>query len=140
MVQLNTEVKKIEVFYDSQCGMCRVFMDWLVKRKRACELLCMDYRGKEAGESFPELADYRPEKEMVVRVDGEVVYQGAEGWLWCLWACARYRVVAKLVNNRFLLPVTKKLCGTISGNRMLISRFLFRKKDGGMRCEGGCGK
>jgi|GEM_PF-3554948 len=139
-VNLNNAVKTIEVFYDAQCGMCRTFMEWLKKQERACELICLDYRSDEAQKVFPDLLNYHPEKEMVVRVDGEKVYQGGEGWVCCLWTCAKYRGVAKKINNRLLLPVAKKICHLVSRNRLGISNMLFRKKNADIDCDGGCEK
>ena len=98
-VNLDKAVKTIEVFYDGRCGMCCTFMDWLEKQERACELICYDYHSSEATAAFPDLLKYHPEKVIVVRVDGEEVYQGAEGWVCCLWTCAKYRDVARRMNG-----------------------------------------
>ena len=139
-VNLNNAVKTIEVFYDARCGMCRTFMKWLEKQKRACKLICLDYQSDEAQKVFPELLNYHPEKEMVVRMDGERVYQGGEGWVCCLWSCTKYRNVAKKINNCILLPVAKKICYHISRNRLGISKLFFRKKSADVTCDGGCKK
>ncbi len=96
-VNLNNAVKTIEVFYDARCGMCRTFMKWLEKQKRACKLICLDYQSDEAQKVFPELLNYHPEKEMVVRIDDAKIYQGGEGWVCCLWSCTKYRLSQKLV-------------------------------------------
>jgi len=147
-VNLKKDIKYMEVFYDGQCGMCRTFIDWLKNQKHVLDLRCVDYRGEEAEEIFPEIKDYDPGREMVVRVDGEVVYQGAEGWVCCLWACDKYRDTAKKMNNRVLLPMVKKFCYLVSKNRFIVSKLLFRKKseeialelekEQNIKCEGGC--
>ncbi len=146
-VNLNKAVKTIEVFYDGRCGMCCTFMKWLEKQERACELISYDYKSSEATAVFRDLLEYHPEKEMVVRMDGEV-YQGGEGWVCCLWACAKYRDVAEKINSRLLLPMAKNICQLVSKNRLGVSRLFFRKKNEEIaaeieknqeiKCEGGC--
>ncbi len=147
-VKIRSQVKIIEVFYDAQCGMCRTFVDWLEKQQRACKLECFDYQSDEAKKVFPRLLDYHPEREIVVRVDREEVYQGAEGWVCCLWSCTEYRDLAKKMNSGLLLPMAKKICYYVSRNRLGVSRIFFRKKSEeiatamskaeNVKCEGGC--
>jgi predicted DCC family thiol-disulfide oxidoreductase YuxK len=149
-VKLNKTVKTIEVFYDARCGMCRTFIDWLAKQERACELVTLDYQSDEAKREFPEIINYDPEKEIVVRMDVKDVYQGAEGWVCCLWSCSKYRDVAAKMNSRLLLPMAKKICYYVSKNRLGVSKIFFRKKteeiarevekDKQIKCEGGCGE
>jgi predicted DCC family thiol-disulfide oxidoreductase YuxK len=149
-VNLNKNVKTIEVFYDGRCGTCCTFIEWLEKQDRACELISLDYQSDEAQSAFPDLSSYHPEKEMVVRVDGEEIYQGAEGWVCCLWGCVKYRDIAKKMNSRLLLPMAKKICYFVSKNRLGVSKLFFSKKtneiaaevekDEQIKCDGGCDK
>jgi predicted DCC family thiol-disulfide oxidoreductase YuxK len=149
-VNLNTAIKTIEVFYDGRCGMCCTFIDWLRKQEHACEIRCLDYQSDEAKEIFPDLLSYHPEREMVVRVGGEEIYQGAEGWVCCLWGCVKYRDIARKMNSRLLLPMAKKICYFVSKNRLGVSKLFFSKKseeiadevekDEQIKCEGGCDK
>jgi len=120
----------MEVFYDGRCGMCCTFIEWLNAQEKngGCEVVCLDYRGDGAREVFPDLAEFHPEKEMVVRVNGVEVYQGGEGWVCCLWSCAKYKEVAERVNGSVLLPMAKKMCHLISRNRFAVSKLFFRKK------------
>ncbi len=147
-VNLDKAVQGIEVFYDARCAMCVTFVEWLVRQERAYDVVCLDYHCDEARRVFPELGDYDPDKEMVVRVDGGEIYQGAEGWICCLWSCKKYRDVAKKMNSRFLLPMAKKVCHLVSENRLVFSKVFFRKKneeiavevdrEHQIHCEGGC--
>lgn len=149
-MNLDKAIKTIEVFYDARCGMCCTFMDWLEKQERACEMISYDYQSSEATAAFPDLLKYHPEKVIVVRVDGEEVYQGGEGWVCCLWTCAKYRDVARRMNGCVLLPMAKKFCYLISKNRLGVSKLFFRKKNAQIaaeierteriKCEGGCEK
>lgn len=127
-LELTTTARKLEVYYDGECGMCCSFIEWLVGEDRALEVVCMPYQNEEAVRGFPDLMDYSPGKEIVVRVDGVDIYKGAEGWVWCLWSCAKYRDVAKLMNSRFMLPLAKKACYLLSKNRLRVSKLFFGKK------------
>lgn len=153
-VNLDKAVKKIEVFYDGRCAMCRTFIGWLVKQERACELVCLDYASDEALGVFPEIRDYDPDREIVVRMDLREVYVGGEGWVCCLWGCSKYRDLAEKMNSRVLLPVAKKVCYLVSKNRFVMSKLFFgkkneeiaaeleqeeREKNDEIECEGGCG-
>lgn len=147
-IKLSKSVKTIEVFYDARCGMCCTFMDWLRKQERACKLICFDYQSEEAKKVFPDILSHHPEKEIVTRMDGEAVYQGAEGWVCCLWSCTKYRDLAEKINGGLLLPLAKKICYYVSKNRLEVSKLFFRKKteeiakevekDKQIKCEGGC--
>ena len=127
-LKLETTIQRIEVFYDGHCGMCSSFVEWLVAQERAIEVVCLPYQTDEAVTAFPELLELKPEREMIVRIDGEDFYRGAEGWVWCLWSCAKYQDVSKLVNTRMLLPMAKKVCYLVSKNRLRVSKLLFGKK------------
>jgi predicted DCC family thiol-disulfide oxidoreductase YuxK len=139
-VNLTNEIKTIELFYDARCGMCCTFMEWLERQERACETICLDYQSDEAKKRFPEILHYEPDKQMVSRVNDEVIHYGGESWVCCLWSCARYRWLAKLLNSRLLLPMAKKVCYLISRNRLWVSKVFFRKKNADIKCKGGCDK
>lgn len=127
-LKLPTTVSKIEVFYDGHCGMCASFIEWLVSQDLRWEVVCLPYQSDGAKADFPELTALKPDKEIIVRVDGQKTYRGAEGWVWCLWSTVKYRDVAKLVNSRLLLPMAKKVCYLVSKNRLRVSKLLFHKK------------
>lgn len=139
-VKLDEAIKNIELFYDGRCGMCCTFIEWLEKQKRACETSCIDYQSDEAKKLFPELFKHDPDKLMVARIDGNTIHKGGEGWVCCLWSCARYRWLAKILNSRLLLPMAKKICYIMSNNRVRISKIFFRKKNAEIKCKGGCEK
>jgi len=132
------EVKGMEVYYDGRCGACCTFVDWLVRRKRAFEVECVPYQADEVGERFPEIWDYDPARQLVVRVKGggekadtedhAQIYQGAEAWVWCLWSCAGYGMLAKILNCKLMLPMGKKCCYFISKYRLKISKVFFGKR------------
>lgn len=127
-MNLNNTVKIIEIFYDGQCGMCCTFIGWLDKQEHVFQVDCYDYHQAKAKLVFPDIGNYDPSKELVVRVDENDVYTGAEGWVYCLWGCAKYRNVACKMNNAILLPMAKKFCYLVSNNRLKISKLFFSKK------------
>jgi len=89
--------------------MCCSFVEWLVTRERAFKVECLPYQQDEAKEKCPQLLELKPDKEIIVRVDGQDIYKGAEGWVWCLWSCVQYQEVAKLMNCRALREVAEEI-------------------------------
>jgi len=127
-LELTTAARKLEIYYDGQCGMCCSFIEWLETQERAMEVVCMPYQNEEALIQFRDLMEYHPDREIVVRVDGAEVFSGAEGWVWSLWSCGKYRDVARLMNTRLMLPLAKKVCYLVSKNRLKLSQLFFAKK------------
>ena len=66
-------------------------------------------------------------------IDAGRVYRAAEGWVLCLYSCANYREAARKLANPYLLPVAKKACAMLAGNRHALSKVFFRKKDRAVR-------
>lgn len=127
-MELDKEVRFIEIFYDGHCGVCSSFVEWLTSQDRAIEVRCLAYQSDEAQRVFPEINSLKPDQEMVVRTDTGEVFRGAEGWVWCLWSCAKYKDIAKLMNSKLMLPVAKKVCLLASKNRLKLSKLFFGKK------------
>lgn len=127
-MKLEKNVRLIEVFYDGHCGMSSCFTEWLMKQDRAIKVVCLAYQSDEAQRVFPDLNSLKPEKKMIVRLDGDKVYRGAEGWVWCLWSCVKYKKLAKVMNSRVMLPMARKVCLLACKNRLKISKLFFGKK------------
>lgn len=128
-VDLNRAVKTVEIFYDGQCGMCCTFIEWLAKQEHLFQVDCYDYHDVKTKLIFPDIGNYDPSKELVVRVDRDDVYIGAEGWVYCLFGCTKYSDVGSKMNNAVLLPMAKKFCHLVSNNRLKISKLFFYKKN-----------
>ncbi len=148
-MKLALHVKGIEVFYDGRCGMCCTFHEWIHRQARAFAIDFVPYQSVRAVEVFPEVHELDPAREMVVRVDRERVFRGAEAWVWCLYGCVNYRGVARRLAKPMMLGVAVRFCRLLAANRRGLSRVFFRKKDREVRnqlhqmdppsCdEGGC--
>jgi len=128
MINLTDGIKSIEVYYDGRCGMCCTFHEWLNRQDRANKVLFFPYQDTATESQFPGINSLEPDKEMIVRVDGTDVYRGAEAWIWCLWSCSDYRVLAEKMNRPLFLPFAKKVCHLLAANRLSLSKVFFRKK------------
>lgn len=128
-MNLPIHVKTIDVFYDGRCGMCCTFHEWVDRQKRAFPLRFIPYQAVEATHIFPELADLKPEREMVVRTYDGGIYRGARAWVWCLYSCADYRWLARRLAAPKMLPLATWICRKLAANRHGLSRVFFRKKD-----------
>jgi len=127
-MKLNKNVNYVEVYYDGKCGMCCTFHEWINKQERANEIVFLPYQSENAQELFPGLNTLDPAREMVVRTDDGEVYRAAEGWVWCLWSCTKYRDLAQKFSNPRLLPYVQKLCLLLAANRLSLSKVFFRAK------------
>lgn len=149
-MNLPLQVTSIQVFYDGRCGMCCTFHEWINKQERAFAVRFIPYQAPEAEREFPGVGTLDPAREMIVRTNEGKVYRAAEGWVMCLYSCARYRDAARKLANPALLPVAKKACALLASNRHTLSKVFFRKKDREVReqlhempdpgeCGGECG-
>lgn len=129
MINLEQNVSFIEIYYDGRCGMCCTFHEWLNRQDHANKVYFYAYQDEAAEVHFAELKALDPAREMVVRVEGVDVHRGAEGWLWCLWSCQKYRALASWWNRPLLLPFAKKLCYVLAANRLPLSKVFFSKKN-----------
>lgn len=128
-MNLPLQVKGIEVFYDGRCGMCCTFAEWIGGQERAFAVKFVPYQAEEAGEVLPGIEALDPAREMVLRVDGENIYRGAEAWVYCLYSCVSYRKLARRLAGPRMLPVAKKVCVALAANRHGLSKIFFRRKD-----------
>jgi len=115
----------IEVFYDGECGMCQAFSEWLEREPKAAQIRIYPYQSREAHLIFPDLPNYHPEREMVIRTWEGEVYQGAEAWVWCLYGCQAYRKLARRLAHPTLLPFASRIGKLVAKNRRGISRLLI---------------
>ncbi|NNC89305.1 MAG: DUF393 domain-containing protein [Akkermansiaceae bacterium] len=122
-------LKWVEVFYDGRCGMCCTFHEWIGRQPRAYEVRFIPYQSPEAERVFPGVSTLDPAREMIVRTSEGRVFRAAEAWVYCLYSCANYRGTARKLASDRLLPVAKKACALLAGNRHALSKVFFRRKD-----------
>lgn len=128
-MNLQMQVKKIEVFYDGRCGMCCSFHEWIHRQERAFQIDFVPYQAERAEEVFPGIHTLDPAREMIVRADNGEIYRGAEAWVMCLYSCANHRDMAKRLARPAMLAVAIRVCHLLAANRHGLSKVFFRRKD-----------
>jgi len=123
-MKINQEICSLEVYYDGSCGMCGRFKNWLEQQEHLIGVEFLSYASEAARERFPDLAEYDPEKAMVVRTDTGEIYRGAESIVMTLWACSEYRKLAMKLRKPMFLPLASKIYPLIASNRYTISKLL----------------
>ena len=127
-MKINQEIRSVEVYYDGSCAMCGRFKDWLEQQKHLIGVEFLSYASEAAKERFPDLAEYQPEKAMVIRTDTGEIYRGAEATVICLWSCSEYRGLAMKLRKPIFLPLARKIYPLIASNRYLISKLLINER------------
>jgi predicted DCC family thiol-disulfide oxidoreductase YuxK len=122
-------MKKLTVFYDPNCGVCSSFRDWMGREPAFVAIEFLPYDSRQAAELCPGLLERGADKKIIVMADDGRLWQGAEGWVLCLWALRRWRGWSKRLAKPLLLPIAEKVCGLISSNRLALSRLLHLKGD-----------
>lgn len=118
-------MKKLYVFYDEQCGLCRRCRDWLQKQPAWIELIFFSFQSRIALKLCPALPTYHPERQLIALSDEGALYAGESAWLACLWALREYRPWAERLATPALRPLAHRLCLLISHNRITLSKALF---------------
>jgi len=120
-------MKRLYVLFDEECGLCQSCRCWLIRQQAFIELRFIPLQSPEINRRFPGLKEWDQldlrEKPVVVSDEG-AVYQGQYAWIMCLYALREYREWAQRLAHPALLPFARRVCETVSKNRLLISRFL----------------
>lgn len=142
-------IGRLHVFYDGECGLCSHCRDWLRGQPAWVPLVFTAFQTPEAERLCPGLADFHPEREIVVMADNGDVYQGADAWIMCLWALRDYRALSFRLAGPTLKPLARKAVLLVSNHRLRLSRLLGQRGDEGLMravvteetprdgCEGG---
>jgi predicted DCC family thiol-disulfide oxidoreductase YuxK len=121
-------VRGLAVFFDQDCHLCRTCRSWLEAQPKYFPVEFVAYQSRRARKICPRLGELSPDREIVVMADNGQIYQGGSAWIMCLYALRRYRELSFRLAHPMLLPLAKKMCHVISGNRMVLSR-LFASRD-----------
>ncbi len=116
-------IRKLYVFYDGECGLCRHAKAWLESQEQWVPLQLLAYQSPEAARICPMLPQLQAAREMVVMSDQGGLYRGSDGWIMCFWALARYRGLAYRVAGGHLRKHAATVYRLISERRYSISRI-----------------
>jgi predicted DCC family thiol-disulfide oxidoreductase YuxK len=120
-------MKFLHVLYDRDCALCVRCAHWLSQQPAFIELRFLPLQSAEIDTRFPGLKEWRGldlREKLVVISDAGLVYQGSNAWIMCLYALREYREWSQRLAHPALQPFARRVCETISRNRLLISRFL----------------
>jgi len=119
-------MKRLYVFYDGECGLCRRCREWLMNQPAYLELKFHPFQSEEAHRLCPELERFHPDRQLILLGDEGGIYAGENAWLMCLYALRNYREWSLRLAVPTLKPLAQRLCMTISHNRLALSDALFR--------------
>ncbi len=122
-------MKRLTVFYDHNCGLCRTCRRWLLGQPAYFELEFIPYDSLTARALCPEIGKLDPARQILAMADNGDLYRGGAAWVMCLYATRRHRPLAMRLGSPLLMPLAEKICAAISGNRLQLSRLLHLKSD-----------
>jgi len=118
-------MKRLYIFYDGECGLCRRCREWLANQSSYLELVFHPFQSGEARRLCPELQRFQPSEQLIVLSDEGGVYAGESAWLMCLYALRDYRDWSQKLATPSLRPLARRICILISHNRLRLSQTLF---------------
>ena len=119
--------KALYVLFDQECALCQRCRRWLMRQEAYIELRFIPLQSPEVALRFPGLREWPDldlREKLVVISDEGLVYQGQDAWIMCLYALKHYREWAQRLAHPALQPFARRVCQTISRNRLLISSYL----------------
>lgn len=123
-------MKRLTIFHDPRCGLCRKFSEWLTAQPRWVEVEFVDWASEEAVRRLPDIREMNAGKDVVVLADDGAWWQGDAAWVTCLWATREYRPWAQRLASPALRPVLRRAVALIAENRLTLSRMLKLAGDG----------
>ena len=122
-------MKKIYVFYDGECVLCRRVREWLARQPAYIELVFLPFQSEAARRLCPDLARFHPSDQLIALADDGAIYSGEKAWLICLYALRDYRRWARKLATPALRPLAQRLCFLISHHRLKLSQMLLQHID-----------
>lgn len=116
-------MKTLTVYYDPDCGVCRLARRWLGAQPTYVPLRFVP-RDRVAA-SASALGDLvAAADDLIVAADTGEVWRGDSAFIMGLWATRRYRRLAIRLSRPALRPLARSAFGWVSGHRGGISRAL----------------
>jgi predicted DCC family thiol-disulfide oxidoreductase YuxK len=119
-------MKRLYVFYDGECALCRRCREWLAHQPAYLELEFHPFQSEAAHRLCPELPRFQPNEQLIVLSDEGAIYAGELAWLMCLYALREYRGWSRRLASSALRPLAQRLCLLVSHNRLTLSRMLLQ--------------
>ena len=122
-------MKTLHVLYDAECALCARCRHWLERQPAFVELRFLPLQSWQTLCRFPGIAQFHPEKELLVVSDEGAVYQGPHAWIMCLWALREYREWSQRLAHPALLPWARRACELLSDHRLTLSAWFKNHGD-----------
>ena len=116
--------RKLTFLYDSHCGVCTGFRDWLLGQPRHLETEFLAYDHPHAMQVARGIPPAALQREIHVVADTGDVWVGGDAWLLALWSTVAYRTLASRLAGPTFRPAAKKIALAIAANRHRISGIL----------------
>lgn len=126
-------MKRLHVLYDAECELCRRVRIWLAQQAAYVPLVFIPLQSPDLAQRFPGVEAFRPEQEIVVISDEGAVWWGGHAWITVLWALREYREWAQRLAHPSLIPLARRACTLVSGNRHAVSHWFARDSIGVVR-------
>jgi predicted DCC family thiol-disulfide oxidoreductase YuxK len=120
-------MKRLYVFYDGECALCRRCREWLARQPALLELVFHSFHSGSARRICPELPRFQPSEQLVILSDEGAIYTGETAWLMCLYALRDYRGWARKLASPALRPLARRVCLLVSHNRLTLFRTLLQR-------------
>jgi predicted DCC family thiol-disulfide oxidoreductase YuxK len=118
-------MKRLYVFYDGECALCRQCREWLLSQPAYLELIFHPFQSEEARRLCPDLPRLQPNEQLVIVSDEGGIYIGEFAWLMCLYALKEYRGWSQKLAAPALRPLARRICLLVSHHRLQLSQMLF---------------
>ncbi|MGH9523976.1 MAG: DCC1-like thiol-disulfide oxidoreductase family protein [Terriglobales bacterium] len=117
-------MKRLYLFYDEECEVCRRLKDWLSGQAASIELQMVVAGSAAERELFPNLRAVAGQTDLVVVSDAGEVYLNNHAWIMCLYALEEYRDWALRLASPVLRPLARQAWEMLSRNRAVVSRWM----------------
>lgn len=114
---------KLTVLYDERCAFCRRCRDWLAEQPVLVGMELLGAGSDDARRRFPD-ARVRGSELVVIDERGQT-WGGADAFVMCLWATARYRSWAYRLSQPSLAPMAGAFFQRLSRRRESLSDWLW---------------
>ena len=117
-------MQSLTVFCDGKCDLCHACRQWLSSQPKFLDLRFVAFQSEEATAILPALADYQPDRQLIVLSDDGRLYLGDGAWIMCFYALVDYREWAQRLATPALRSLAKRLCKAISKHRLALSAWV----------------
>lgn len=119
----------LTIFYDSNCGLCRCFREWLERQALWVSVEFIGFQTPDAARRFPNIEKMKADRECLVLADDGRWWQGKDAWIVCLWATREFRIWSIRLASPMFRPLIGNIVHMISSNRLTLSRLMGLRSD-----------